>query len=217
MSIGIAICCYKGHLPYLARLLYSLEQQTRQPDQVVVSCSSANKDDIPIIQCPFPLTIVTHAEKKNASQNRNYAAWSLSTDIVCFFDADDVMHPQRLEWIERGFQDHNTMILIHNIICDVSQRFTKYDIPRFYPNRLSVCPWGATQLHLSLPDARVHNGHVTVRREAWQEYPFPEGEDAYGKEDTVFCTTIISAYSNQTLYCYDALSKYYPSCTRGVA
>ena len=115
-TIGIAIPCYIGHLDKLKVLLKSIEDQTVLPDKVVVSCSSTKREHIDIDESEYtyPLMIITHEHKMNASQNRNCAASHLDTDIITFFDADDIMHVQRNQCIISGFNScANTYALIH--------------------------------------------------------------------------------------------------------
>ena len=105
MRIGVAIPCFIKHIPQCLQLLDALEYQTRRPDEVVVSCSST--DEFPHKEYSYPIKILVTEKKQNTSTNRNCAARELQTDIICFFDADDEMHPQRLEVIERSFQSTN--------------------------------------------------------------------------------------------------------------
>ena len=111
MRIGVAIPCFIKHIPQCLQLLDALEYQTRRPDEVVVSCSSTI--EFPHKEYSYSIKILVTEKKQNTSTNRNCAARELQTDIICFFDADDEMHPQRLEVIERCFQSTN------GVTCDI--------------------------------------------------------------------------------------------------
>ena len=63
MKIGVSIPCYYGHISHLTNLLDSIENQTRQPDKVVVSCSST-KELFETKQYSFPLEIIITEEHK---------------------------------------------------------------------------------------------------------------------------------------------------------
>ena len=211
MKLGVAICAYYGHIPHLKTLLNSIQRQTRLPDHVVVHCSSSKPEDIPydVAEYSFPLTIQTDPEKRNASQNRNLAARLLQTDLISFFDADDIMHPQRLEFVEKGFES-DVQIVLHNY---ASHMVGLHEAPEWHRNVLTRCRWGSTIFTRHIPGAAVHNSQPTVRRAIWEQIPFRE-EDMYrAKEDTVFCTDVIMAYPSQTLYCHNVLSQYTPSRT----
>ena len=223
VSIGIAICCYHGHLPQLKNLLDSIEQQTRKPDDVVISCSSTLLEDVPYKRdmYSFPFRMMIHPERKNAAQNRNYAASQLMTDIICFFDADDVMHPQRLDVIATCFEmDPAVVIFLHNTELRFSDDLAAFmDFPRFstaeiHRNQLGQCPWGSTILYPPL-EGHIANGHASVRRFVYQDMPYLEDEPSQGREDTKFTTQIILHYPLQTAYCMNILSRYSPSGTGG--
>ena len=59
-------------------------------------------------------------------KNRNIAASVIDTDILTFFDVDDIMHPQRLEIIMNSFEKgidgfiHNNKILKYCLYCKLS-------------------------------------------------------------------------------------------------
>jgi glycosyltransferase involved in cell wall biosynthesis len=114
MKIGVAIPCFDKHLPYLFLLLDSIETQTLMPDKVCVSCSSTDVFP-PSRKYSFPLEIVLTKEKHNAAQNRNIAMDRLrEMDYISFMDADDIMHPQRIEVLRNVFEDHNCQMILHN-------------------------------------------------------------------------------------------------------
>uniref|UniRef100_A0A6C0DFL1 Glycosyltransferase 2-like domain-containing protein n=1 Tax=viral metagenome TaxID=1070528 RepID=A0A6C0DFL1_9ZZZZ len=217
LTIGVAICCYKGHLPHLKRLFDSIERQTRKPDQVVISCSSTVLEDVVYRRSmySFPFTFVIHKEKKNAAQNRNTAAEFLNTDIVSFFDADDIMHPQRLSIIADCFEKQDTHIVLHNIELGTSLDFTMYQNVYLYLNQLDRCEWGSTILRYPAVETPIANGHVSVRRVVLSHTRFEESEEFQGREDTKFSTDVIRRHPFQTAYCQNILSRYDPSGTGG--
>jgi len=124
--IAVAIPCYRPHIQKLVRCLESIEAQTLKPEGVVVSCSSSREEDIPeglASRFSFPLIVRTTPERRNAAQNRNTAAAILldtfGAAVVSFFDADDVMHPQRLEFVRRVFMWlPGLKIVLHSFVCE---------------------------------------------------------------------------------------------------
>ena len=219
VTIGVAICCYHGHLSKLGRLFDSIEHQTRRPDEVVVSCSSTTLEDVVYRRDMYtvPFRILIHGERRNAAQNRNYASAQLSTDVVTFFDADDIMHPQRLAVIADAFEAHPTLqILLHNTEFGISLEFPRFTNVYLYMNQLGQCPWGSTTLKVPLNEAHIANGHVSVRRRVLTEITYPEGVGFRGREDTVFTTEIIRRWPLGTAYCLNILSRYEPSGTLGM-
>jgi glycosyltransferase involved in cell wall biosynthesis len=112
MKIGVAVPCYIGHVNQLLHLLDSLENQTVLPDKVVVSSSSTEELHI-CKKYSFPLAIITCINKKNAAENRNIAASKLlDMDYITFFDADDIMHPQRIEILHKVINENQSDIIL---------------------------------------------------------------------------------------------------------
>ena len=201
----------------MGKLFDSIQGQSRLPDQVVVSCSSSSTEDMPYQASDynFPLTILIHNEYKNASQNRNCAAAALTTDLVSFFDADDIMHPQRLQFINECFTTHDIKLFLHNGVTNPSEPFQHYTSYYCLFNVLYQCPWGSTKIRFNIEDVMIFNGHSTVRREVLEEIRFREEAEFHGKEDTLFCTDIITRYPYQTAYCHNKLLNYTPGRTHG--
>ena len=209
-TIGIAIPCYNKHIPRLLECLESIDSQTIKPDVVSISCSSTAEGDFPLLRkYEFPVLVSTCKERKNSGQNRNIAARRLDTELISFFDADDNMHPQRIEGLFIAFREH----------CDIALHsfFEKEDALIPYPainhfnvirNKLYRCPTGCIILD---GKSHIHHAHVTVRKEIFEQYPFTGKEENVLKEDCIFCYKIFSIPGIQTAYLNYPLSKYIPT------
>lgn len=223
-SIGIAIPCYHGHVPNLKKLLDSIEKQTRVPDMVAISCSGVEEVPYKEEDYSFPLKFILTKDKKNAAQNRNIAGKYLNTDIISFMDADDQIHPQRTEIIEKVFS-YPIHLFVHNLTFD--KEFKKfYDLNKFPFDlgTLSVNYWGLgvgsintpntfNYLKKQLEPVNFAQGHCTVSKEAFETVIFREGPDNQAKEDSVFTAEVCSKYPQQNAYCPLELSIYEPSRT----
>ena len=205
--IGVAIPCYNKHIPKLLECLASIESQTRKPDLVAISCSSTQPDEFPILpHYSFGVVVSTFSERRNASQNRNSAAKCLDTEIISFFDADDLMHPQRIEALDSTFNEPCDIVLHSFFTADeINIQFPKYDIIRADRNTLKQSRSGC--IILDYP-GHIHHGHVTVRREIFEAYPFREEKEYETREDCVFCYTICGIPGVRTAYLGYPLSKY---------
>jgi glycosyltransferase involved in cell wall biosynthesis len=212
-SIGVAIPCYKFHIPFLKRCLDSIEAQTVKPQEVIVACSSSESSDIPhsTYNYSFTLRILPRPERRNAAENRNYAASFLTTDIISFFDADDEMHPQRLEAIQRAFQQQSGLdIAIHQFWIDeeVNKPFQHYETFDFRPQTLQRSPTGCA---VYAPDwrQRITHGHVSVSRIAYGRIQFKEDPGNERREDAMFCGDVLAMNGCQNVYIAHSLCKYY--------
>lgn len=214
MKIGVAIPCYNKHIPQLLSLLDSLEEQTRKPDSVSVSCSST--EEFPTLrEYSFPVRVYTTKERQNPAKNRNIAARLLmDTDILSFFDADDTMHPRRLEALEYAFQEPCDIVL-HNFLFREETELPYPEIQEFriQRNQLSQCYSGCIRHQCATMDynARISHGHVTIRTELFRSVQFPEDASCEHREDCVFCYCIFNLPNVRSVYLGDPLSKYIPS------
>jgi glycosyltransferase involved in cell wall biosynthesis len=211
MRIGVAIPCYKYHIPQLKRCLDSIAKQSVVPDDVVVSCSSTNPGDIPQYSYPFPLRVISTPEKKNAAENRNIAASYLTTDIVSFFDADDEMHPQRLEAIRDAFQGTpGCDIVLHSFWKD-TQNSKSWEIYKNFdirPNSLARASSGCA-VYVPSQHERIHHSQVSVSEHILNRMKFNEDSSVARREDSLFCGDILASPNCQNAYIAVPLSKYY--------
>ena len=217
MKIGVAIPSYYGHISRLFDLLDSIENQTILPDKVVVSCSSTNSFEN-TKKYNFSLDIIITSDKHNASQNRNIAALNLlNMNYITFIDADDIMHPQRIEMLLYAFKTYNSDIILHNYINEIP-----IFAPNIFQNILNINIRTNTLIQsasgcITHIDGyndtidKIHHSQVTIKTEIFTQVKFPE-EDIYNrKEDCVFCYRVFSLPNIKHAYIQNELSYYKPS------
>jgi hypothetical protein len=227
MKIGVAIPAYIGHIEYLFKLLDSIQMQTIIPDKVVVSCSSTKNEDFDfyceqIKKYTFDLKIITSEDKKCAAQNRNTAASKLTdVDYITFIDADDIMHPQRIEILLKVFEDCNSDIILHNYYTNTEfdknlfKKIENNDI-NIRPNSLKQCYSGCIthQDYNYILKDKIHHGHVSIKQNIFNFVQFPEEPEFYTKEDCVFCYRVFSLENIKNSYIVNELTYYNPSNTQ---
>jgi len=208
---GVAVPCYKYHIPLLKRLFDSIENQTVKPDIVCVSCSSSNNSDIPTYNYSFPINFIIEEKRQNASVNRNIASKTLinkGCEYISFFDADDVMHPQRIEAIKKAFE-HPVKIVLHNYLDDINE-FIKYENFNFIWNELIKAPSGCAIVK-SEWRKRIHHAQVSVHKNIMNLVTFREEKIYERREDSLFCGDVLKILNgNENCYICNPLSKYYP-------
>jgi cellulose synthase/poly-beta-1,6-N-acetylglucosamine synthase-like glycosyltransferase len=226
MKIGVAIPCYIGHVEPLFQLLDSIQNQSLLPDKVVVSCSSTKVSEFDIYYekmktYSFSLQIITNEEKKNAAQNRNIAAFNLSdVNFISFIDADDIMHPQRIEIILKAFEEHGSDIILHNYYIDIS--FEKELFKKIEDNDICVRTNSLRQ-HCSgciehidffkYINENIHHSQVSVKKSIFDIIQFPEEVEFNRKEDCIFCNRVFNLQDIKHCYIANKLSYYAPSNT----
>jgi hypothetical protein len=218
MKIGIAVPCYHGHINKLYELLDSIENQTRLPNKVVVSSSSTKNIDI-IKKYRFDLAVIVMEEKKNAAQNRNIAASQLNDmDYITFIDADDIMHPQRIEVLLDTFQKYDSDIILHNFSMNKAndtQVFNQIQDINVRTHTL-IKSWSGCITHICGYDDsldKIHHSQVSIKSNIFDKVKFPEETKFNRKEDCVFCYRVFSLPNIKNAYIQNELSYYNPSNT----
>jgi hypothetical protein len=193
MTIGIAIPCYKPHHHLLNALFDSIAEQTHRPDKVVVSCSSWDYDGTRDLMIgDIPVTIVYAQRHIVQAENRNIAARLLGTDIISFIDADDRMHPRRLEYVLRAFQETECDGVVHNY-----QRVKHGSATPYGPEDEYICASGHVLKNptalgcIVAEDKDIHHAHVSVTRDVFSRFQYPVGGHFYRIEDAVYLGTLV--------------------------
>jgi glycosyltransferase involved in cell wall biosynthesis len=208
-TIGLAIPCYSLHKHHIRKCLDSIEAQTVKPTQVVISCSSTTEIE-PIDQTySFSYRIIPVAEKQNPSQNRNTAASYLDTDIVAFFDVDDVMHPQRIKFVLDCFKKPCDIVL-HSFEEGTTFSTPRYSHSNIRHNVLRRAPSGCAVVYDNIP-SKIHHAHVTVRREIYEKVKFREQLAFDRMDDAIFCGDVLSLPNIRSAYIENPLSCYISS------
>jgi hypothetical protein len=222
MKIGVAIPCYVGHIDKLFNLLNSLEKQSVLPDKVVVCCSSTkeiqNKNNY-----SFQLAIIICLDKKTAAENRNIAASILLEDMdyITFFDADDIMHPERIEVLHKVINENNSDVILHNFYynheLDIREGFPCIENIEIRNNTLIPAPSGCVTHIYGYHDSidRIHHGQVTIKKDLFYTVKFPEEPEFYSREDSIFCNRLLQIENIKNTYIINKLSFYQPSSTLG--
>ena len=214
MRIGVAIPCFIKHISKCHELLESINQQTRLPDQVVVSCSSSKPEDFFHRDYKFPLKIIITGAKQNTAQNRNAAAKLLDTDIITFMDADDLMHPQRLEIIEKAVEDGADIVLhsfFHGKECE--QPFPTISDYQIKPNIMDQCGNGCIKFKDFNTVSRIHHAQPSIKQWIFKKLQFPEEPSYELTADCVYCFRVFAIPDIQSAYIPLPMSKYNESLT----
>ena len=175
MTLGYAIPSCKSYLNYTYRVLEQIDNSTIVPDEVVVSISDT-EIDIPLREdFNFPIKWIRNPNSEEGCTNRNIAAENLTTDIITFMDCDDLVHPQRNEFILKAF-NQGAETLVHSYV--LGDRELQSDLKknkRFLDNKHKECvilreyltSFGAPIGPQNDIDKNVHyhNAHVSVTKD----------------------------------------------------
>jgi hypothetical protein len=193
-TIGVAVPCYQPHHHYLNRLIDNMIGQTRRPDYVVISCSSWTSDKRKDMVCGgIPITILYWKRRIVQAENRNIAAAALGTDIITFIDADDLMHPRRLEFILEAFQKTNCDVIVHgyqNIKYGKNEPFEEEPELKLTDDVIVKNPTqpGCMTQHGDKP---FHHAHIGITKKTFSRFQYPIEERYYRMEDSVYLATLV--------------------------
>ena len=152
-SISIVIPAIRDDVPKIPQLKKSIQAQTIQPDEVIYVVSGACPEvaEWIVICSPTPLKA---GSARNIGWNRS------NSDIVSFFDADDLMYPERTEVILRHFE--NMEMVLHEFSKTPIHLHKQNMHPDFEDNvHEYMLKTEGKQLHLH---TEMTHGHVSVRR-----------------------------------------------------
>lgn len=150
METSLIIPCTPNHfVANLSKTLKSYENNTVQPDEIIVSLSEykkVEKDQFDKQELKYLMrcinneifkkfTLLNHADKKTHGPNRQAGSEVAQGDILIYGDADDKALPQRIEIIKYFFENFDIQHLNHQWVGDISKSRT-LDIPniKFIPS-----------------------------------------------------------------------------------
>lgn len=213
MTIGIAIPTYVGHIHLLERLIDSIAQSTVMPTEVAISMSEISEIPTFLGKKSYPFVVNCHVwgTKMNVAQNTNTALSMLTTDILSVIGGDDMMHPQRCDFLLRAFQNRQVDIVVHNFLQSdhVNEDFLKsrYDLMELYIDYIdTVFP---NQIYPSNKKEHLDfaNGFISFRSGIFERFKYDESPESEYIEDSLYTRALVEAgygisYIKQKLVLY---------------
>ncbi len=182
LKLSLIIPCYYGHFSHLPSLLDAYTQQSRRPDEVVISLSEAHLVDAGELEqlqsadYPFPLIIIASTKKQYAGENRNIACSFATGDVFVCQDADDWPHPRRLEILESLFQILDADHVMHGYCLEGLHLGNTAALARGVVPVKFHRSWNS----LKCSGVRVHHGNIAIKRGVFDQVkwgPSQRGQD----------------------------------------
>jgi glycosyltransferase involved in cell wall biosynthesis len=135
--ISVAMCTYNGER-FLPEQLASIAQQTRLPDELVVSDDGSTDRTVAMIRefaasAPYPVRIFENEHNLGSTANFERAIGLCSGELIALSDQDDIWYPNRLERSEQELAAHAEAGLVFSdadVIDDHGQKQGKTLWPR---------------------------------------------------------------------------------------
>lgn len=192
MTLGIAIPTYIEHIEYLDRLLDSIKASTVKPDEVSICMS-----ECVWIGDRYPFKIITSQfnGRRNVAQNLNVAISMLTTDLISVIGGDDMVHPQRNEFLLEVFKEEDVDAVVHDFMYgeDEDDMFwlDDYDSVDLRVGIINSIKEGIPYPVCEGEDIKFANGFITCRRNIFERFKYDESEDAEFIEDSLFNMNLV--------------------------
>ena len=148
---------------------------------------------------PVPVRVVRSSQVKVQGESRNNAALISTAELISFIDADDRMHPERLEVIQRAFKDNaNLTMLLHGFVEDSNDNGWESESmlsteSYAVAGKEEICESERRSRHQPNLDLLVHHAHVTLRREMFNVFKYDESKASHRIEDSLFIREVVAA------------------------
>ena len=223
------------HIKYLLPLLSELMDATKKFNEIWVIASSQNAKSthelhqIKELYFSERIYLDIYQDDKTAGENRNIGFEKVSSDFICFLDADDSYSPRRLEILDKVIEITGAEILLHDYFrllpkivfklnkkLSLSNLATKNELAAAsfseegIRKNLDTTKGGYTNLLLPIELRRFHriqHGHVTVSNQISERFSsIPIGEDGefarrclQNGRNVVYIPLRLSIYDRATL------------------
>jgi hypothetical protein len=121
-------------IKHFHNLIDNINKQTKLPNDIIIALSGTTDLVSKQIEIDLnniskvPVKITNTTDKNYAGINRNRVAETSTNDYIVFLDADDFMHPQRIEIVDKVLKKNNKPVgLIHGLTSETDNSSTKFD------------------------------------------------------------------------------------------
>jgi glycosyltransferase involved in cell wall biosynthesis len=184
-TLSVCITCYDQDYYLLDNLLNVFSKQTEKPNKIIISSSGLN--EIKLMNYGFEIILINSPTRHNQAVARNKAIKLCDTDLLMFFDVDDIPHPQKIKITKKIFQNNSLDALVHNynlnldVFEDINSIPEIIDVKEKNPHNTNV-------MYGNYP---IHHAHITISKNIISSLKFKEDSTFYRKEDGKFCQDII--------------------------
>lgn len=134
-SLSVVVATFDGE-SWIAEQLLSIAQQTRPPDEIIVSDDGSSDRTVEIVRefsssCSIPLRVV-RGPSLGPAENFWFASSLCSSDLIAWSDQDDWWLPRKLEISEKALIESGATVVSHSaIVVDehlkpTGERFPNY-------------------------------------------------------------------------------------------
>ncbi len=117
-SVSVALATYNGAL-FLQKQLDSIAQQTRKPDELVITDDASSDATLDIARAfaetaPFATRIHRNETRLGYRANFMHALSLCRSDLIALCDQDDIWEPEKLAIAQAALTAQDTLFFFHN-------------------------------------------------------------------------------------------------------
>lgn len=192
MSISFCITAYDKDIKHLNRCLSFINQQTIAPDETILLASNIKHWNNSI-----DINTIFYTDLLSAGDARNKLIDIASSDILCFCDIDDEIHPQKCEIVKKIFDNYDINGLVHNYNTG-NQPFDFIDINKLEIHQITKVDPNPISTNLVCPtDGHITHGHISVKKKILNNTRYINSSRG---EDGIFCRDVFNIDHNKMFY-----------------
>lgn len=191
-NISLCITAYDKDIHLLSNLLLHLTMQTVAPTEILIYCSGVKNintvDNIKIQNSIVPIIPIISNTRQLQSKARNVCSDYANTDLLIFFDIDDIPHPQKIEAIKAHILNYD--FLVHSY---KKQLDTKY-FDLFNVHSIATCDNlyidpnpNSTNIESNIKHPISH-GHLAIKKHIFSNITYDENFYYYNSKGEKFCS-----------------------------
>lgn len=208
MRTTVAIPCSIKHYTFLSNLLSNIMNGTILPDEICIAIGGiCDKLEVKRIKDELGwaknLKLLFSDKKMNAAESRDFITREITGDIVIYQDADDLMHPQRIEIVKRFFQDFNIVHLCHSfsfysetVAGEINYNEIKYESGDFIYDKYFTKDKNVKAFGEDSSIERITAGATCVKKSVLEDIKWVTNQKC--PEDKSFCMSVLKTF-NKTL------------------
>jgi len=155
IKISVVIPCIFKHINSIKKALESLNNNTIKPYEVIIYMNQADqvKGHIKEIEKTYKnllnLTIIKNKGKDYTGPSKQKGSEKATGDIIAYFDADDIAHPQLIEIISYIFTKYDIMHCNY-LFIPFDRKFKNYELDKIKITNSEI-------INKFVDDAFIHN------------------------------------------------------------
>ena len=191
-NVSVCITSYYADYYLIYDLLKEFSKQTEAPSEIIFYSSGINyihdiPDNLIVSNSLVPIYKIFNKQKTIQSIARNICSKIASSDIVIFFDVDDIPHFQKIEITKHVFITYKPDFLLHNYSQNLSQEYINKNLVEIR-NDLTI---DENSTNLYCGGLSIHHAHIAVRKNVFRKVRFNESLQTYRREDGIFCQDLV--------------------------